>query len=195
MSLAVVGLGLERNDQTIFSDLNFHLYPGQILHIQGENGAGKTSLLQILAGLMAPSFGSVKNQFSGIHYMGHQLAIKAKLTVNEHLDFFRALQSKKMAINHHSILDYWQLSHLKNCYAENLSAGQKQRLALTRLLLNDGENHLWLLDEPMTALDQQGQNQLKKWMLEHVKNQGAVMFSSHQTVELDYAQKIMIQLC
>ncbi len=195
MSLTVVDLSLERNDKTIFSDLNFHLEPGQILHVQGENGAGKTSLLQVLAGLMAPSFGNIKNQFSSINYIGHQLAIKAKLTVNEHLEFFKALQQKKTAINNQAILDYWQLSRLKNCYAENLSAGQKQRLALTRLFLSDTENDLWLLDEPMTALDQQGQRQLKKLMLEHAKNHGGVIFSSHQAVELDYSHKAIIKLC
>lgn len=192
-----------RNNQILFSNLNLELLPGEILHIVGANGSGKSSLLHILTGTLSATQGCIhwKNMqivnnshyLAHLVYVGHKTGVKNGLTALENLQLAASLNATQIDIDWTGALEYFDLSLLKNVLCENLSAGQKQRVALTRLLMHSSPS-LWILDEPFTALDQIGSLKLKSLLQRHVKRDGLVVLTSHQPIELGGVAIKQIQL-
>jgi len=196
--LEVRELECVRGDHRLFKGLNFNLQPGELLHLRGANGAGKTSLLRTICGLMAPADGevlwkgenirSLRDEYNrGLTYLGHLNGIKGELTAIENLQVSTALYGTK--ISEKSILDALQkigLGGREDLPAKVLSQGQKRRVALARLLITD--TSLWVLDEPFTALDVHAVDLLKGLISDHVKAQGMVILTTHQHVEIDAGQ-------
>ncbi len=174
MRLAATDLTLERGGRLIFSHLSFSLDSGEALAVTGANGAGKSSLLRALAGLLAPVSGQIAllpkadtPRAEKIHYLGHADALKGVLSLHENLAFWAAmLNVGEAGVSIDAALQRFGLQAVADLPAAYLSAGQRRRAALTKLLL--APRPLWLLDEPLTALDLASQDLLRKLMQDHL---------------------------
>jgi len=193
-----------RNDQILFTKLDLSLSPGEILHIVGENGCGKSSLLQILVGLLTPQQGHVYWQEQSIHdtdsnyrqqlvYIGHKIGVKNSLSVMENLQLAVSLRNPAaMNYSWNDVLAYFKLQSQADAICGKLSAGQRQRVALTRLLIADAL--LWVLDEPFTAIDQAGTAALHQLLQQHTAKGGMVVLTSHQSLTLPETNIQRLQL-
>jgi heme exporter protein A len=181
-----------KGERMLFRDLCFRVEPGTILQLVGDNGAGKTSLLRLLAGLVAAEVGEIdwcgaplaprQSAQQIVHYFGHQLALHPQLSVAENLDFLLALDG--IAANQASdCLVELGLAPLANLPVGYLSAGQQRRVALARLACVH-HKPLWLLDEPLTALDGNTVRWLTGQLEQHCAAGGMVIFTSHQAIDL-----------
>lgn len=190
--LSAENLECIRNDQILFTQLNLNLYPGDILHIVGENGCGKSSLLQILVGLLLPQAGEVYWQQQPIQqadvdyrqqliYIGHKIGVKNSLSVLENLQLAASLCDSSIT-DWKEILSYFNLQQHAHSLCGKMSAGQRQRVALTRLLISKAA--LWILDEPFTAIDQAGTAALHQLLQQHTARGGMVALTSHQSLQL-----------
>lgn len=194
MRLAAVDLTLERGGRLIFSHLNFTLDRGQALAVTGANGAGKSSLLRALAGHLSPQSGSISllpengvPRAEAMHYVGHADALKSVLTVAENLAFWSSLLTTERAgLTIAGALGRFGLKHVAALPAAYLSAGQRRRAALARLLL--APRPIWLLDEPLTALDLASQAVLLEVMREHLAGGGLIVAATHAALGLPALQ-------
>lgn len=194
-------LSLIRGQRLLFKNLSFKLHSGQAIHLSGHNGSGKTSLFKVLNGLLPASKGSLyclgkkisrldNADYQKIIYLGHQTAIKHELTVIENLrlnsQLFDGLHSSEEALQ--KALSMVGLQRFANQLAGKLSAGQKRRVMLARLsLVSDNQQlikPLWLLDEPLTALDVGAIDNLQALIEQHLSLGGGVIFTSHQAFSL-----------
>jgi heme exporter protein A len=196
MRLVVEDLACARGGQRLFQGLNFTLAAGEAARITGPNGSGKTSLLRIVAGLLAPSAGRIALQGAGeaasaesMHFVGHQDAIKNALTVEENLVFWRAVLGGGAGAAHDALARL-ELARLAGFPARVLSAGQRRRLALARLLV--APRRLWLLDEPAAALDIGGQKTLADMIDAHLAAGGIAAVTAHGAPELKGAREIRL---
>lgn len=179
--LEVTNLSVERGGRRVLSDLSFAVAPGEALLVRGPNGSGKTTLLRTIAGFLSPASGHIR--FAGeeelterVHYVGHLNGGRASLTVEENLRFWsRYLGGSDDRVL--GALDRLGLASLASIPAGYLSAGQKRRLALARLLLVF--RPLWLLDEPSTSLDARSTAVLAGAIDEHVSSGGIVIAATH----------------
>lgn len=194
-------LALVRGERCLFKSLNFHLGCGQAIHVTGKNGSGKTSLFKVLTGTLPPTAGTLKifgkplpafekGDFQQRLYLGHQSAIKPHLTVAENVmlnaELFDILQVDECHLKRALVaVGLW---NFREQAAGKLSAGQKRRIALARLwgALSNGKSHkkLWLLDEPLTALDMDFIDTLQHHIATHLDCGGGVIFTSHQPLRL-----------
>ena len=190
-TLEVKNLVCQRNEQVLFSELNFSLLPGNILFLQGENGSGKTSLLRILCGFRLADEGeiswgeklisAVPEYFQNISYIGHKNGIKDELTVEENLDLMRSLASAS-AIKTETVLKQIGLFKRADVITRQLSAGQKRKLALARLMMSN--NSFWILDEPFTSLDQLSVEFFESLIKQHINRGGMLILTSHHDINL-----------
>ncbi len=191
LSLRAQGLSCTRGDQQIFTPLSFSVSAGELLLLRGPNGSGKSSLLMCLAKLLPcqgelvweiPESLSPDGRHDEItHYAGHLNAMKPELTLAENLDFWAALfGGDKARIG--TSLEKSGLGGLDNYAAGHLSAGQKHRLSLARLLVSD--RPLWLLDEPSSALDAQGDEWVAGLISDHLEQGGIVIAATHRPISL-----------
>lgn len=187
--------------------INFQLQSGELLHVQGENGVGKTTLLRIASGLLFPKAGAVfwndnlltaqATEFSEcVLYLGHANGLLPQLTVKENLLFLYALHGLDRSGLSMSVLEkalkFFHLQAQKDIPVSFLSAGQKRRVALARLITE--EKILWILDEPFTALDVQGAALLLRLMDVHRKHGGMTMLSAHHALELEGTHTLKLGL-
>jgi heme exporter protein A len=166
-------LSCTRDDRALFSGLDFSVNAGEVLLLEGDNGSGKTSLLRILCGFREPDNGNISwcgeaiphsRYYSDMAYVGHMDGIKKELTVLENLKLHLALgEPGRMTIN--EALAKVRLTGYEDTLVQALSAGQKRRLSLARLLIT--HNVLWILDEPFTSLDKLGISLVEGLMAEH----------------------------
>lgn len=187
--LSAEGLTLWRGTRCLFDALSFEVRPGNALLVQGANGSGKTTLLRILCGLTRPESGRVlwseraidSEYWAQLAYNGHLPGLKADLTVAQNLDFFAAARGA----THASWRDraaQLGLSHCEDLEVRHLSAGQKRRTALVRLLISGAK--VWILDEPFTNLDQQGREMIERALNEHVNAGGLAVIAAHHALQV-----------
>ena len=192
MNLIANALGCERNGRVVFSNLSFTLRPGQCADLRGPNGAGKSSLLRLIAGLVPVAagdvrYGDVENIPAYLHLIAHQDAMKSAMTVAENLSFWAAVMGGS-GIS--AALAAFRLEGLRDDPVQLLSAGQRRRLTLSRLFL--APRPLWLLDEPMTALDATSQEVLRQHIRDHLKADGLVLTATHDDLGVAADQTIML---
>jgi heme exporter protein A len=196
MRLEANGLICVRGGREVFSGLGFAVGGGEALLVTGRNGAGKSSLLRMIAGLVRIAGGALaitgadpeKTIPEQAHYLGHQDALKPSLTVVENLEFWtRYLGSAEPS---QSSLAAVGLSALADLPAAYLSAGQRRRLSLARLLAVD--RPIWLLDEPTSALDREAQDALAGLMRRHLAGGGLILAAAHGPIGLDGARELRL---
>ncbi len=202
LSLEVVNLSCVRDDLALFSELNFTLHSEQMLLIHGRNGCGKTSLLRLIAGLGLPDEGEVHwcgepiedlkaDYYQQISYVGHHDGIKGDLTAAENLRVAVALgQPSGLSVD--EALDQVDLYGYEDILSHALSAGQRRRVALARLLVTVSK--LWILDEPFTSLDVSGIALFGQLMVEHVQRGGLIVLTSHHPIALPDIELIRLDL-
>jgi heme exporter protein A len=192
--LEVGNLAVSRGDHRLFSGLSFSLHPGQLMQVQGANGSGKTSLLRTLCGFIPPDEGEIlwngkrahdlgEEYFAELLYMGHLNAIKDELNALENLQMSAGLAgytvSEQQAI---AALRRMGLQRREHLPVRVLSQGQRRRVALARLLTSDA--NLWILDEPLTALDVGAVGLMQELIGEHLSKGGMTIFTTHQPLQV-----------
>lgn len=204
MALSVEQLACIRGERQLFSDLNFRLAPGEALLLRGPNGSGKSSLLRLLAGFLPPAEGRVlwdgapaledsDAHRARLQYLGHLDAVKSQLGTGDNLLFWARLYgldplAAVEAVK--SALDAAGLQRQRHLPGRYLSAGQKRRLALARLLLKPSA--LWLLDEPTNALDTSATVWLGELLAAHRAKGGMIILASHVSVPMNDARELRL---
>lgn len=199
--LEAVGLDCERSGRTLFRGLSFTVGPGELLRVAGPNGSGKTSLVRILCGLLAPAQGEVRWRGTPIRrlaeeysrelvYIGHAAALKDDLTAFENLDI--ACRLAGVAAGREALAGALGAFVVPALPVRKLSQGQRRRAALARLLVS-GRVPLWLLDEPFAALDAAAASYAEEVIGRHLQAGGSVVYTTHQPAALD-ARARMIDL-
>lgn len=178
-------LCLARGGRELFNHLNLRVLPGQLWQVEGLNGAGKTSLLRILAGLSRYGFDGTLTTSTALIYLGHHSAVKPLLTPRENLAWHPSGEGIYTDSQIDAALDSVGLYGYEDVPSRNLSAGQHRRVNLARLFL--AQAPLWILDEPFTALDREGVAILEQRLAAHVDTGGAAIVTSHQPLTVSCA--------
>ncbi|ENM5787407.1 cytochrome c biogenesis heme-transporting ATPase CcmA [Vibrio metoecus] len=202
--LEVKNLTAIRDERILFESLSFEIHTGELVQIEGRNGTGKTTLLRIIAGLGESDSGEIlwdsnkiqsdrENYHQDLLFLGHQTGIKRELTAAENLRFYQAVHQQAV-----SEADIFQalakvgLAGREDVPVGQLSAGQQRRVALARLWLS--QKKLWILDEPLTAIDKQGVKVLEALFLNHAEQGGIVILTTHQDMFADNPKLRKIRL-
>ena len=178
--LRAENLACARGARKVFAQLDFQLKAGEAMAVYGANGSGKTSLLRLIAGFLTPRDGALSLSGDGheatqCHYLGHTDGLKANLTVAETLSFTARIFGHDGAALDLSMLG---LTAHQQQMVGDLSAGQKRRLMLARLFI--APRQIWLLDEPLTALDEQGRQLIDQLAQDHLATGGMIIAASHE---------------
>jgi heme exporter protein A len=196
MELRADGLTCSRGGRDVFHDVSFRVAAGEALVVTGPNGAGKSSLLRIIAGLVRTAGGRLALDGGAAdapiaeqaHYLGHQDAMKPSLTVAENLRFWLRFLGSRSDIE--PALESLDLAPLADLPAAYLSAGQRRRLSIARLVAIS--RPLWLLDEPASSLDASSQIRLSQIMREHLGGGGIIVAAAHGAFGLDRARELKL---
>lgn len=197
MRLSAVDLACHRGGREVFSGIGFGVAAGQALAVTGRNGAGKSSLLRLVAGFIRPAGGrlwleggdselSIAEQ---AHYLGHQDAVKPSLSVAENLRFWVAFFDGG-AVKVENVLESVGLGGIAALPAAYLSAGQRRRLSIARLLAV--KRPIWLLDEPASTLDAAGKDRLTGFMQSHLADGGLILAATHGALGLSATQELSL---
>ena len=201
--LEVSSIYLYRNRKQVFKDFSLNLKNSEIILLEGENGVGKTSLLNMISGLINPDKGFIKICRKSIIELGNQKkkiftyipdknCLKENLSVNENLKSWLKLSNLKVNDNsYQKALNTFSLNSIQETLVKSLSHGQKKKVALTKLLFS--KSKLWLLDEPLNGIDTKTITVLKKIMVQHIKKNGSILFSSHVKIDLKLTKRIILK--
>ncbi len=192
-----------RGEQLLFQRLSFGVAAGEVVQIEGGNGSGKTTLLRIMAGLGVADEGRVlwngmplprarAELCANLSWVGHRDGIKDELTPLENLRAAQSLSETTRDVDFSAVLAALGLHGRDELVCRSLSAGQRRRVALARLAVSDSK--LWILDEPMTALDVAGREQLQRMIVEHAQGGGMVLYTTHQRLQLDGCESKSVRL-
>jgi heme exporter protein A len=211
MRLRAANIAIERGGRRLFSNLSFEVAEGEALIVLGPNGVGKSSLLRVIAGLLPLADGALVGEGGAAdldlaeqaHYVGHADALKGVLSPRENLQFWAAMlapwpdYSKKGGVSvdkagttAEQALDRLGLPQVLDLPVNALSAGQKRRVALARVLV--AERPLWLLDEPLTALDETAQRLFVAVLREHLAAGGLAIAATHGAIDLAGARQLRL---
>lgn len=192
--LEVSNLACSRGDHRLFTGLSFSLGPGQIMQVRGENGSGKTSLLRTLCGFIMPDEGDIfwrgesirdldDDYYAEMLYLGHLNAIKDELSAIENLRISAGLSGTTLdEMEAVSALRSIGLRGREMLPTKVLSQGQRRRVALSRLMVSGAK--LWILDEPLAALDVTAVALIQDLIARHLAREGMVIFTTHQPLEV-----------
>ena len=199
--LAVRGLAFSRDETPIFGPLDFSVDGNEALLVQGGNGAGKTTMLRVLAGLLRADAGEVaiegqparaQSRAQHIAYLGHLPGLKADLSALQNLEFLCGLHGRRPKQTADAAMAIVGLAGFEDAAVRTLSAGQKKRLGLARLWLSPAP--LWLLDEPYANLDLDGINLVNRMVQAHLRSGGAALITTHGAYAAPPVRTRMLEL-
>tara|TARA_R110002049_G_scaffold13509_2_gene58627 strand:+ start:262071 stop:262703 length:633 start_codon:yes stop_codon:yes gene_type:complete len=201
--LVARALTCERGSRVLFENLDFSLHSGQAMIIQGSNGAGKTSLLRIITGLSQPVEGSVSwnnndiqsvaEEFqSQLLYIGHLAAVKRELTVRENLQLLKRFWPSDVKGSIVELAESVGLRQRLSVTCSRLSAGQLRRVSLARLFISTQK--LWVLDEPLTALDVDFIDVVEQCLQNHLQSGGMAILTTHRGIDLGKQASFILDL-
>ncbi|TCL09117.1 heme exporter protein A [Shimia isoporae] len=180
MTLTVKDLTVSRGGIAVLEGVNFTLTPGRALILRGPNGIGKTTMLRTVAGLQPPMTGRVDAPEESIAYAAHSDGLKAMLSVEENLRFWASVFGQVEIDN---AVQAFDLIELMPRLAGTLSAGQKRRLGLARLLVTG--RPIWILDEPTVSLDKQSVSRFADAVRDHLSGGGSALIATHIDLGLE----------
>ena len=195
------GLAFLRQDEPVFGPLDFALHPGEIALVEGDNGSGKTTLMRVLTGMLRPGEGEVRldgaafsldTMAGAVVFLGHHLGLKLDLSARENLHVSTGLYGQRAGTDAVSALTEVGLAGFEDEPVRRLSAGQKKRAALARLLLVPAR--VWLLDEPYANLDREGIALVNRLLDGHAARGGAALVTSHGAVSFAGGEPRRIRL-
>lgn len=188
--LKVSGLCCRRDGRELFLELSFSLGAGDCVELLGPNGSGKSTLLRCVAGLYTDYAGAI--DAAANLYAGHKLGLSPLLTAQENLEWYAGIggDSAREPTGISDALARVGMAGYEDVACRNMSAGQQRRVALARMLV--GGRKLWLLDEPLTALDADGQALVRELMTEQLSGGGAVLCATHQPVGVPGTRQITL---
>ncbi|MFQ5439160.1 MAG: heme ABC exporter ATP-binding protein CcmA [Paracoccaceae bacterium] len=187
MDFRVANLGCRRGQSRILKGVTFQVQSGRALILRGPNGSGKTTLLRTLAGLTPPIEGSLSLPFDAIAYSGHADGVKAQMTVIENLHFWARVFGTE---DTGAAIDMYDLGGLLARQAQNLSAGQKRRLGLARMMVTG--RPVWAMDEPTVSLDAANVAVFARMTGAHLAKGGSAIIATHVDLGLDRAEVLDI---
>lgn len=185
--LSAKTLACRRGDRVLFRGLDLSVESGTALHITGANGVGKTSLLRILAGLLSPFAGEVSHD-GNIGLLDERPALDPELPLAKALQFWAALDG---AQDQQEVAQRLNLIDLMDVPVRYLSTGQRKRAALARLLGQQAP--IWLLDEPLSGLDEASRGLVEQLANEHVAGGGLCVIASHQPLVIEGLQSLALE--
>jgi heme exporter protein A len=197
MRLSALNLACHRGGREVFAGVSFAVASGEVLAVTGRNGAGKSSLLRTLVGLVRVAHGSFTLEggeadltiAEQAHYLGHQDALKTSLSVAENLTFWTGFLGRKAA-DIAAALAAVGLDSLADLPAAYLSAGQRRRLSIARLVAV--KRPIWLLDEPMSTLDAAAQDRLGGLMRAHLADGGLILAATHGSLAVAATRELRL---
>jgi heme exporter protein A len=199
LTLVAEELACSRGGRSLFTNLSFRLPAGKLMTVVGPNGAGKSSLLRLLAGLIRPEagrfqIGGTSEDEAVVHYLGHADALKPALTLRETLHFWAAVYRQQGRVSldadFNEAAEIVGLRHALDLPVGIFSAGQRRRAALARLVLSCRQ--LWLLDEPTSSLDRDGETMLGGLMKDHLAHGGLIVAATHADLPIQPDQTLTL---
>ena len=188
--ISAKNLSCVRGESALFDDVNFELSDGQCLHVTGPNGCGKTSLLRLISGINYSESGHIKWQGSEINnnalfraecsYIAHKDGLKNELTAIENLRYYQNLDGPNNELALDDALARMGILKCADLLAQQLSFGQRRRLAFARLLIT--QFPLWILDEPFTGIDTNGRELIESLCVDHLESGGLIIMTHHQSL-------------
>ena len=190
MTVEARALTCSRGAVTLFRDLSFRVERGEWVAVRGSNGSGKTTLLRCAAGLTRLDAGEVHRE-GNVAYAGHLAGIKDDLTAEENLRGSLALAGATIGTEQvRTALDEVGLLKRRALPSRRLSAGQRRRIGLARLMLDPAP--IWILDEPLTALDDEGQALFARTLARHLERGGLALVATHHDLALSPARLLRL---
>ncbi len=191
-------LYFQRNGQYVLQDISFEVKAGSCLIVRGANGAGKSTLLRLIAGFMIPNSGSISlhgkfinddlDYFSeNIEYIGHSYGVKRSMSVIETINLWNSLYGNPSS----KLPSTLRIDEIKNQLISHCSAGQIQRLSLSRLELT--KKKIWLLDEPSSALDGTSETSFRQIIDHHCESGGIAIVATHDDIDFVHKAELMLQ--
>jgi heme exporter protein A len=194
--LSLHSLGFSINDEELFREISISFLPSSIIYLKGKNGAGKSSILRMIASIQKPTSGKITFSKASLPiamlkkpyctYIGHRYAIKPELTVFENIHFWSKLYNSEILVD--AAIVYFELQNILSTRCLELSAGTQKKVALARLIAC--QSKLWLLDEIDSNLDEEAKKKLMHLIISHADNGGIVFLASHNEPEIKTAQII-----
>jgi heme exporter protein A len=173
--ITLENLSYDIDGEILFSNISLSIFPSSIVKVRGNNGSGKTTFLRILANIQNQKSGTIFTNIEKIAYIGHNLAIKDDLTVIEQLEFWASITGDEVLIP--AAIRYMKIEDIIEDYCYSLSSGNKQKVAIARLLVSDAK--IWILDEVDNSLDTKNIELLKNLIISKSSNGGIIFYSSH----------------
>tara|TARA_B100001175_G_C19384018_1_gene578010 strand:+ start:68 stop:673 length:606 start_codon:yes stop_codon:yes gene_type:complete len=193
-------ISLHRSSRKIFEDINISLSPGKVIILKGKNGSGKTSFIKTILNLLQPSSGTIywkgklldKNLYdfyNNITYIADKTSSIRQLSVFENIKIWKKIFLSDVSLKQiNDILSILNLDNFLNSKINTLSLGEVKKLELLRLVIENKK--LWILDEPFTNLDNHSINLIEQTFTDHCKNDGSIIFSSHQEPKIQISEEI-----
>ena len=200
--ILVKDLSLERSNKKIFDNINLSLSSGKILLLKGKNGSGKTTLLKTIINIIEPTSGSIywkgkpikKNLYdfyNHVTYIADKTTSLNRLTVQENINIWKKIFLSKISkIQIENILKTLKLDIYLNQKVSSLSFGENKKLEFLRLIIEDKK--IWILDEPLSNLDDESIDLLSQTFQDHRTKEGSIIFSSHQNSEIGINEEIRL---
>ncbi len=193
-------ISLDRSGREIFKDINLSLASGKIIILKGKNGSGKTSLLKTILNILEPSSGSIYwkgkilnnnlyDYYNNLTYIGDRTTSIKQLSVYENVKIWKKIFLSNINYTQiHDVLSILNLDSFSNAKVNTLSLGEMKKLELLRLIIENKK--IWILDEPLSNLDQDSMSLIEQTFNDHRKNEGSIIFSSHQDTKIQVSEEI-----